>query len=63
MGPAQQGLFLGVIDLTTDELADEPGRRLPQRRAGTAASGGLLGFAQIVVPGCIDFTVHGADEV
>jgi uncharacterized protein (UPF0261 family) len=59
---AAQGLFVGVIDFTTDELADE-------LIGGFHAAGperlrriGLLGLPQVVVPGCIDFTVHGRPE-
>lgn len=61
---AAQGMFVGVIDFTTDELSD-------QLIGGFHAAGedrleqvGALGIPQIVVPGNIDFTVHGRkDEV
>lgn len=61
---AAQGRFAGVIDFTTDELSD-------QLVGGFHAGGeerleriGALGIPQVVVPGCIDFTVHGRrDEV
>jgi uncharacterized protein (UPF0261 family) len=61
---AAQGMFVGVIDFTTDELSD-------QLIGGFHAAGedrlekvGALGIPQVVVPGCIDFTVHGRkDEV
>lgn len=56
---AEQGMFVGVIDLTTDELSD-------QLVGGFHAGGeerlekvGALGIPQVVVPGCIDFTVQG----
>lgn len=56
---AAQGMFVGVIDYTTDELSD-------QLIGGFHASGeerlekiGALGIPQVVVPGCVDFTVHG----
>lgn len=56
---AAQGMFVGVIDYTTDELSD-------QLVGGFHAGGedrlekiGALGIPQVVVPGCIDFTVHG----
>ncbi|MFQ5928897.1 MAG: Tm-1-like ATP-binding domain-containing protein, partial [Acidobacteriota bacterium] len=68
-GPAMEelaadNLFVGVIDFTTDELTDELVGGFhaagPQRLAGI----GLLGLPQVVVPGCIDFSVHGpAEEV
>ncbi len=63
-GPAMEelaadGLFVGVIDFTTDELTDE-------LVGGFHAAGperlrvvGRLGLPQVVVPGCIDFSVHG----
>jgi uncharacterized protein (UPF0261 family) len=59
---AAQGMFVGVIDYTTDELSD-------QLVGGFHAGGeerleriGALGIPQVVVPGCIDFTVHGRRE-
>jgi uncharacterized protein (UPF0261 family) len=61
---AEQGMFVGVIDFTTDELSDE-------LVGGFHAAGdrrlervGALGLPQVVVPGCVDFTVQGRrDEV
>ncbi len=59
---AAEGLFAGVIDFTTDELADELvggfHKPLPDRLLCIAR----LGLPQVVVPGCIDFTVHGRPE-
>jgi uncharacterized protein (UPF0261 family) len=59
---AEAGLFEGVIDYTTDELTDE-------LVGGFHAAGptrlrriGRLGLPQVVVPGCIDFSVHGRPE-
>jgi uncharacterized protein (UPF0261 family) len=59
---AAQGMFVGVIDFTTDELSD-------QLMGGFHAAGedrlekvGALGIPQVVVPGCIDFTVHGRQD-
>lgn len=59
---AEAGLFVGVIDYTTDELTDE-------LVGGFHAAGptrlrriGRLGLPQVVVPGCIDFSVHGRPE-
>ena len=56
---AELGMFAGVIDYTTDELSDE-------LIGGFHAAGprrlervGATGLPQVVVPGCIDFTVHG----
>lgn len=55
---AEQGLFVGVIDYTTDELADPllGGYHAAAERLETA---GALGLPQVVVPGCIDFAVFG----
>ncbi len=59
---AAQDMFVGVIDYTTDELTDE-------LVGGFHAGGperleriGRLGLPQVVVPGCIDFSVHGPPE-
>ena len=57
---AEQGAFVGVIDYTTDELSDAlvggfhaaPPNRLER-------VGALPKVPQVVVPGCVDFTVHG----
>jgi uncharacterized protein (UPF0261 family) len=56
---AQQGLFIGVIDLTTDELADELVGGFHNGGPNRLRVVGHLGLPQVVAPGCIDFTVHG----
>jgi uncharacterized protein (UPF0261 family) len=56
---AQQGLFVGVIDFTTDELGDELVGGFHNGGPNRLRVVGRLGLPQIVVPGCIDFTVHG----
>jgi uncharacterized protein (UPF0261 family) len=66
-GPAReelagQGLFSGVIDFTTDELADELVGGFHNGGANRLRVAGRLGLPQVVVPGCIDFTVHGPPE-
>jgi uncharacterized protein (UPF0261 family) len=55
---AEQGLFAGVIDYTTDELADPllGGYHAAPERLERV---GALGLPQVVVPGCIDFAVFG----
>ena len=61
---AEAGMFAGVIDYTTDEISDQiiggfhmGGERRLERV-------GALGLPQVVVPGCIDFSVNGPrDEV
>jgi uncharacterized protein (UPF0261 family) len=61
---ARQGLFRGVIDFTTDELADELVGGFHNGGPDRLRIVGQLGLPQVVVPGCIDFTVHGPpDEI
>lgn len=59
---AAQGLFVGVIDFTTDELADELVGGFHVAGPERLRRIGELGLPQVVVPGCIDFTVHGRPE-
>lgn len=59
---AAQGLFVGVIDFTTDELADELVGGFHVGGPERLRRIGRLGLPQVVVPGCIDFTVHGRPE-
>ena len=59
---AEQGLFIGVIDFTTDELADELVGGFHNGGPNRLSVVGRLGLPQVVVPGCIDFTVHGPPE-
>ncbi len=56
---AQQGLFIGVIDFTTDELTGELVGGFHNGGPNRLRLVGRLGLPQIVIPGCIDFTVHG----
>jgi uncharacterized protein (UPF0261 family) len=59
---AAEGLFVGVIDFTTDELADELVGGFHAAGPGRLRAIGRLGLPQVVVPGCIDFSVHGRPE-
>jgi uncharacterized protein (UPF0261 family) len=66
-GPAMEelaagGLFAGVIDFTTDELTDELVGGFHAAGPDRLRTIGRLGLPQIVVPGCIDFSVHGRPE-
>ena len=66
-GPAMEelaadGLFVGVIDFTTDELTDELVGGFHVGGPERLRRIGRLGLPQIVVPGCIDFSVHGRPE-
>ncbi|MEO8288039.1 MAG: Tm-1-like ATP-binding domain-containing protein [Chloroflexota bacterium] len=61
---AEAGMFLGVIDFTTDELSDQQFGGFHQGGEQRLERVGALGLPQVVVPGCIDFMVHGPrDEV
>lgn len=61
---AEQGMFTGVIDYTTDELSDQLVGGFHQGGERRLERVGAAGLPQVVVPGCIDFTVHGPrDEV
>jgi uncharacterized protein (UPF0261 family) len=66
-GPAMEelatnGLFTGVIDFTTDELTDELVGGFHAAGPDRLRTVGRLGLPQVVVPGCIDFSVHGRPE-
>ena len=66
-GPAMEelatgGLFSGVIDFTTDELTDELVGGFHAAGPDRLRTIGRLGLPQVVVPGCIDFSVHGRPE-
>jgi uncharacterized protein (UPF0261 family) len=59
---ATKGLFLGVIDFTTNELANELVGGFHNAGPQRLRTVGELGIPQVVVPGNIDFTVHGPPE-
>jgi uncharacterized protein (UPF0261 family) len=56
---AEQGTFVGVIDYTTDELSDSLVGGLHASTPDRLERVGALGLPQVVVPGCIDFSVQG----
>ncbi len=61
---AEMGMFAGVIDYTTGELSGELLGGFHKGGDRRLERVGALGISQVVVPGCIDFTVHGPrDEV
>lgn len=61
---AEQRMFAGVIDFTTDELSDQLIGGFHRGGEERLERVGAVGIPQVVVPGCIDFTVHGRrDEV
>jgi uncharacterized protein (UPF0261 family) len=62
-GPAMeehiaQGMFVGVIDYTTNELSD-PLLGGFHAAPGRLEQAGALGLPQVVVPGCVDFACFG----
>ncbi|HEY6627489.1 MAG TPA: Tm-1-like ATP-binding domain-containing protein [Acidimicrobiia bacterium] len=60
---AEAGLFVGIIDFTTNEVTDPMVGGIHDggpRRLSTVAE---LGIPQIVVPGCIDFSVFASGQV
>lgn len=59
---AEAGMFVGVIDFTTDELSDQQFGGFHQGGEKRLERVGALGLPQVVVPGCIDFMVHGPRE-
>ena len=66
-GPAMEelaadGLFSAIIDYTTDELTDELVGGFHAAGPNRLRTIGTLGIPQVVVPGCIDFSVHGRPE-
>jgi len=56
---AEQGTFVGVIDYTTDELSDALVGGFHAAPPDRLERVGAVGLPQAVVPGCVDFTVHG----
>jgi uncharacterized protein (UPF0261 family) len=59
---AGQGVFVGVVDFTTDELTDELVGGFHAAGPDRLRTIGHLGLPQVVVPGCIDFSVHGRPD-
>jgi uncharacterized protein (UPF0261 family) len=61
---AEQGLFDGVIDFTTNELSGEIQHGFHDAGPDRLRRIGRLGLPQVVVPGGIDFATHGrADAI
>jgi uncharacterized protein (UPF0261 family) len=56
---AERGMFTAVIDYTTDELTDQSFGGFHQGGEKRLERVGAIGLPQIVVPGNIDFMVHG----
>jgi uncharacterized protein (UPF0261 family) len=67
-GPAMEELaeldqFVGVIDFTTNEIYDPMVGGIHDGGPDRLKKIGLLGLPQVVVPGCIDFSVWNAGTV
>ncbi len=67
-GPAMEelgemGQFVGVIDFTTNEIYDPLVGGIHDGGPDRLKRIGLLGLPQVVVPGCIDFSVWNAGTV
>ena len=60
---AEQGQFVGVIDFTTNEVYDPMVGGIHDGGPDRLEVIGRLGLPQVVVPGCIDFSVWNAGTV
>ncbi len=60
---AEAGQFVGVIDFTTNELYDPLVGGIHDGGEHRLEVAGRLGLPQVVVPGCIDFSVWNAGTV
>lgn len=60
---AEMGQFVGVIDFTTNEIYDPMVGGIHDGGPDRLKRIGLLGLPQVVVPGCIDFSVWNAGTV
>jgi uncharacterized protein (UPF0261 family) len=60
---AEMGQFVGVIDFTTNEIYDPMVGGIHDGGPDRLKQIGLLGLPQVVVPGCIDFSVWNAGTV
>ncbi len=60
----RQGLFVGVLDMTTHEIADHLFGGLHAGGPDRMEAAGDTGTPQVVVPGCVDFRIQGpVDEL
>lgn len=60
---AEAGQFVGVIDYTTNETYDPMTGGIHDGGPRRLTRVGLLGLPQVVVPGCIDFSVFHAGSI
>jgi uncharacterized protein (UPF0261 family) len=55
----RQGLFVGVLDMTTHEITDRLFGGLHAGADDRMEAAGDTGTPQVVVPGCVDFMIQG----
>ncbi len=60
---AAEGQFVGVIDYTTNEINDPMVGGIHDGGPDRLRRVGLLGLPQVLVPGCIDFSVWAAGSI
>ncbi len=60
---AEAGYFVGVIDFTTNEIYDPMTGGIHDAGPDRLKRVGLAGVPQVVVPGCIDFSVFHAGHI
>jgi uncharacterized protein (UPF0261 family) len=60
---AEAGQFIGVIDFTTNEIYDPMTGGIHDGGPDRLKRVGLVGLPQVVVPGCIDFSVFHAGAI
>jgi uncharacterized protein (UPF0261 family) len=60
---AEAGYFVGVIDFTTNEIYDPLTGGIHDGGPDRLKRVGLAGLRQVVVPGCIDFSVFHAGHI
>ena len=60
---AEAGQFVGVIDYTTNEVNDPMVGGIHDGGPDRLRRVGRLGLPQVVVPGCIDFSVFHSDAI
>ena len=60
---AEAGQFIGVIDFTTNEIYDPMTGGIHDGGPDRLKRVGLAGLPQVVVPGCIDFSVFHAGHI
>ncbi len=60
---AEEGLFVGVIDYTTNEITDPLTGGIHNGGPDRLRRIGELGIPQVVLPGCVDFSVFAPESV